>query len=126
MIIVDWGNFEETFLVFRIRNKWTCAEFQVAVQEAFDLIAGKSEPIGMIVDLQAADRPPHNLMNHAFRYVNACPLNLGPVAVLSRSDLWRRIWETGAMIYGTNDVNIHFVTSLDQAYTLMENKSPIA
>ena len=118
-IIVDWGNFEETFVVWKFNHKWATDDFGEALKELNALVASKPYRTGCIADMRYTYLSDKNLMLIARMLQNQVPSNLGCIVLIVSSDYIPRLYAHFKRIV-PNACEISFVQSIDAAYEFIE------
>ncbi|GAB4519557.1 MAG: hypothetical protein OHK0046_28620 [Anaerolineae bacterium] len=118
MILVDWGNAEETLLVWKFEGHWTPEEVFAAVDQVLLFASGYPHMIDIIVDTRRAHLPAHP-MNFNHREFRHKPGNLGQIVVIYEAVLWSMLYDMLTHLSGI-DYGVAFVQSVDDAYKLVE------
>lgn len=120
-IVVDWGNVEETIIVWKFRKRWSEADFYAAVERSAALTKSVDMPVNYIIDLQHSISSPPNLLaisraamqNHNFS-------NQGVTTVITKSAFWQQLFEALANSVTYHIGHITFVSDVDAAYDRIE------
>ena len=119
MITVDWGNHDETLLIFRIHQHWTLDEFKSMVQRSQKLIHSKQYPIYILADVQTASKAPHNFLPTIVRGLSSQPPQDIHIIVISKSVFWQRLWNM-IQAFNFHSIPVYFVHDANEAYALIE------
>lgn len=111
-IYVDWGNQEETLIVWKMGQQWDAEDFIQARQQTRVMIASKPHEVAIIADIRHTLRHPRNILP-LLRGSGHTPLpNMGLIIVVSRTSFWSRLLQQ----MGVHHLKVHFVEDLDAAY----------
>lgn len=119
-IIVDWGNLEETIIVWKFRNRWDETDFYDAVERSATLTQSTDACVDYIIDLRQSISSPPNLLamsraaiqNHNFE-------NQGRTAVITKSSFWQQLFDTLLSSVRHFMGHVMFVDSVDAAYDVI-------
>jgi hypothetical protein len=119
-ILVDWGNIEETLLVWRFGHRWTGEECAQALEDTNRLAQSKPHPVDLIADMRQSISHPSHLFSLGRHIFAALPANLRSVVVLGLNGYWQRITELLNRQVTYRCDNIYFVDHPDDAYNIIE------
>lgn len=103
-------------------GRWTWEEHQAAIQAADDLAAGSERPVDVIVDLTRSGPLPEHAIPHLGQTLRRKhPQWSRRAVIVSRGRLAPLIMEMVLRVYyfAVYDHEIRFVTTLDEARTLL-------
>ena len=116
-ITLDWGDFDETFLVWNFNGKWTADAFYQTIEHLKQLSLSKPYPVNVMVDMRQSLAAPNNLLTLLRVAVKSNVRNIGRVIVISKSGFWLQMYQMlvkTAQLAETTPVT--FVGSVDEAY----------
>ena len=117
MIVVDWGNADESLLIMKFIEKWTLEEYQDTNYKAYDMINQQSHPVVVIVDMRQSDGTPRGFLHASHQFAKMRPAHMLTSVVLADSAVWKTLWQTAIHLYGAiENGNITFVDTVDKAY----------
>lgn len=126
MIEVDWGNVDETLIIWTFYKHWTADDFIHAfdVSENMIMKKAKREPIHFMLDIQhTAHLPPDMFTLGRYGIKRATIANQkGLLIIINASQLWHHLYE---MIQVTipHDLHIHFAKDANKAYDLINHNN---
>lgn len=118
-IITDWGDHDETILVWKFNRTWTAEEFNQAIEQGYQLMTSQPHTVDVICDLQASANMPTTIIHSAQRAYHNHPDNLGVVAILTRNSMWLSMFE----LMNLNPMQLaifQFVSNVNDAYAFIE------
>jgi hypothetical protein len=118
MIAVDWGNDEETLLIWRFVARWRLRDVFKAVKQSRKLTRNANFPINFMVDLRHS-RSWDSMM---LLLCHAAAIQTGSqvkrVVIISANPIYKQLWKTAQRLYGAIDYPVYFVSTVDDAYSL--------
>ena len=120
-IELDWGNAEETLLIWTCDTHWTSEEYYEAVVAGKNMIESQSHPVDVIVDMQFNRMRPMQLLQLAKYGYRHRSLNVGTVVLIYRSTFWLFLEDTLQSIFG-HEFNLLFVRDANEAYDVLNNQ----
>lgn len=120
-IELDWGNADESLLIWTCDRHWTHDDYYEAVQTCVAMINGQSHPVDVIVDMQFNKMRPQMLLQlakYGFRHRSA---NVGTVVLIYRSTFWLFLEETLQSIF-SKEFRLLFARDANEAYSLLDSK----
>lgn len=118
-IKVDWGNAEDTLLIWRFQKDWTPRDLQNACSMAETIVAQKNQAVDVILDFGYTLTPPPNTITLIRSLLLHFPANTGKIVILGRTGFWEQIF-TLALKMGDIRHSIYFARTVDDAYELVE------
>lgn len=119
-IELDWGNANETLLIWTCDTHWTSEEYYEAVQTGVEMIDSKAHPVDIIVDMQFNRMRPAMLLQLAKHGYRRRSRNVGTVVLIYRSTFWLFLEETLQSIF-SNDFRLLFVEDANEAYAALDD-----
>lgn len=83
MIIIDWGNWEETMIILRIEDDGTAQDFQLVSFKLRSLLMSSSVDIDLILDLRLCNKSLPKIVSLLDAELNNRLPNLNKVIVLA-------------------------------------------
>lgn len=122
MIDVDWGDVNETILVWTFEDGWNTQDFISAFTLSEQMVAEKLTPsiIHMLLDVQHTVRLPNDMFTlgrYAINRANKVGFK-GLVTIINPTLLWHRFYEA-LKITAPHSIDIQFAKNADEAYQLM-------
>lgn len=123
MIMVDWGDDEETFIVVKLNHAWTPEEFVEGIEKIVELAQQNDKTVNIIIDLQRASILKGNIIALWRWGQRTIRDHVDTVIIVTQSSFWQIISQMVGRIY-PNDVlsDIHFVDHADHAYAILEQQ----
>lgn len=116
-IVVDWGNAEDTFLIWRFDGAWTWKEVHSSFEVLHELSHDKAD-FDVMLDLRSCHSVQPNLLSHLVRLSGNMPHNLRRTVVISHSPFLERFYQM-LKSYTSAALDVIMVTSIDAAYNLL-------
>jgi hypothetical protein len=116
-ITLDWGDFDETFLVWNFAGKWSAEEFYQTIEQLKQLSMTKPYAVNIMVDMRLSLAAPNNLLTLLRVAVKSKVQNIGRIIVISKSNFWLQMYQMlvkTAQLPETTPVT--FVGTVDDAY----------
>lgn len=120
MFDVDWGDLDESLIIWEITGKWSTSVLEQAIHKTFEMMRSKQHAVELIVDARRAHGIPQGAMRLLCVFFKQHPDNLHTVAWICMSSLWKTMWEMAERSYGVSEVNVVFVNTVDEAYQAVE------
>jgi hypothetical protein len=121
VIIVDWGDADETFLVCKVEFECGNDDVTSAVHTINTLARHSPQPVALIVDLQRASVASVNVIAMARWSLLNLHTQVGNVIVVARFSFWQSIYNTIRSVYKQDQFrHVTFVDHPDDAYALVE------
>ena len=119
-ITLNWGDFDETFLVWNFTQNWTTEEFYDLLQELQRYAQPKKQPIKIMVDMRRSMKAPNNLLTLLRIAVKSNIQNIEKIVVISNSNFWIQMYQILVKTTHLDDnTPVTFVNSVDEAYYLI-------
>lgn len=122
-IEVDWGNFEEDMIIFKVNGAWTGTEFVQALDNAKALAESKSYQVSLLADMRySAARTPQNFITILRAAMQRDASRLSQAVVVTHSRYWQQlinIIESSTPI--RLPIPVTFVSSVDEAIQMLED-----
>jgi len=118
-IIVDWGDADDTLLIWHFPHNWTSRDLQNAYGLANDILSKVNYEIDIIFDFGYTINPPQNTIQLCRGLLLHCPHNVRSVIILGRTRYWERIFSLVLRLQ-TFEHTVHFVQTVDEAYALLD------
>jgi len=123
-IDIDWGNIEETILIWTCDTEWTAEDYYAAVRTSKELIESKPYTVDVMVDMQFNRMRPTMILQLAkFGYRNRCQ-NVDSVVLIYKNAFWLFLEETLQRIF-SRDLNLMFAQDANEAYHLLAKQATI-
>ena len=119
MITLDWGDANESILVWTFSDNWTAEDFYLAIEKAETILGPKEKPVHIIVDAQQGFKPPKNLIALSKVGLKRGPTPVKLVVVIAKSRFLQNIYGIVAKMY-PGSLKVHFVNNANEAYQLIE------
>ena len=118
-IHVDWGNPEETILVWTFENGWGTTDFKEVLPISIEMLSSKEHTVDVLADFQRTFTRPTNLIALAQLGVGQAPPNIGQVVIISRSTFWQWMYQVFSRLY-RHDVEFKFARDASEAYQFLD------
>lgn len=121
MISVDWGNQEETIIIWKFNGQWDARMFRRAVTKTYRMAEAKPYPVHGIVDMQRALAAPRDMITLIRQALRSGPtVKAGRWVIISESRLWPNLYAMAVRLYRLNTLDVRFVSSVQEAYDLVD------
>lgn len=124
-ITLDWGNFEETFVVWKFELFWTWDELYASLTRLREMLPQQTATYHMIVDTRRCMMPSNSLLANVRTVPRYMPANLDKIVVITTHNLLpaltQNLHRMGVMIPG----QIIFVETVDDAYHLVDDDEDV-
>jgi|GEM_PF-1989284 len=120
-IDIDWDDHDETLLVVTFDKMWDGNDFIDLVEQLNEIYSMAKHQIHIILDMQRGTETPEHLIYLTQMGLKRNTSNrdkVGTIVIISKTDLWRRIYEIATMLMNT-DYDVHFVKDTSHAYELL-------
>ena len=122
MIEVDWGDANETILVWTFSHGWTAQDFTDAFVLSEKYVASKVTPsiVHILIDVQHTAHLPKDMFTlgrYAINRANNRGLK-GLIAIINPTALWQRFYDV-LKITVPHSLDIRFAKDADEAYQMM-------
>lgn len=120
MVRIDWGNADETFLVWRFEGGWQADDYVASVYEANRLADSKAYPVDIILDLQRSNMEVADIAR-LFRWGrDKLSENICLIIVVTTNPYWQNLFDLIGQVYGTHRLPTAYCTTSDGAYDAIE------
>jgi hypothetical protein len=121
-ITVDWGDFEETILIWKIEGNWNIDDYLAARDYALIMVQHRAGVIvDVIADMRRSALMPQNIAWVIRDSLEIAQFNRGVVAVITPTSYWTQLVKTLQKTYfRTVKFPIYFVNTVDEAYELVD------
>lgn len=121
-ITVDWGDFEETILVWKIEGNWTLEDYLVSRDQGTALAEQRAPVIvDVIADMRRSALMPHNIVAVIRDALEVARFAEGIITVITPTNYWTQLVHSMQKTYfRTVKFPIVFVRDVDAAYELVE------
>ena len=124
-IIVDWGDLDETILMWRFPRQWDGDDILVALDESRRLAESQQHPIDVLVDMQQIRKSPSNLMT-IFKFALSQPIvNIRHIIVISYSSYFRSIFNVMQKMYPKLP-KVRFADDANHAYEMIDTTQELS
>jgi hypothetical protein len=122
MIDVDWGDANETLLIWTFSNDWTAQEFLNAFTLCEEFVASRSNRsvVHILLDTQHTTHLPKDMFKLGRHAIKRCIdiRQKGLIIIIDSSTVWVQMYDF-LMRRGSNSLHIHFAKDTDKAYQIM-------
>ncbi len=118
MIELDWGDADETILVWTFCEGWTADHYYQAIHDAEKMALASNQPIHVLVDAQHIFKSPRNLITLANAGLNRGTVPVKLIFVITQSGFLENIYHIMTRIY-PDSLKVHFVPNANEAYRLI-------
>lgn len=121
MVHVDWGNLEESLLVWKIDDDNTIADLEAAFTQSQMMLLQKDHILHWFVDVQRVSYVDEALLCTLYTCIMHRSKNLQRTVIISQNPLWRSFWTS--LLGGDSMLHaqVFFVSSANDAYHLVED-----
>jgi len=128
MIDVDWGDVNETILVWTFEDGWGVQDFMTAFTLSEQMVAEKITPsiIHMLLDVQHTVHLPRDMFTlgrYAINRANKVGFR-GLVTIINPTLLWYRFYDV-LQITVPHSLEIQFAKDADEAYQIMVDSNAL-
>jgi hypothetical protein len=118
MIHVDWGNLEESLIVWKIGAYWSMSAFHEAFTRTQWLLRTKTHKVHILLDLQRVEYIDPDMICPIFASFQHHPPHVGRTVIISENPRWQALWDD---LMAARDPHraIYFVRSANDAYHLV-------
>jgi hypothetical protein len=124
-ITLDWGNFEETFAVWKFEMFWTWDEMYVALATLRKMFGEKNTPCHIVVDTRRCMMPSSGLISNIQNVPRYMPTNVDVIVVIASHNLLFSLNQTLKRIGILFPGKIIFVETVDAAYNLVDTEEDV-
>lgn len=122
MIFVDWGDGDETFLVWKFDGDWNPGEVPQIMYQINEFASERDYPIDLIIDLQRASIHKGNVISMGYTIMSTLNSNIETIIAITRNPFWESIYATIRRVYHTKPLRtFNFVHHADDAYAIIES-----
>lgn len=121
MIKVDWGDHEETIIVWHFDDAWSAEDYAIAWWQSNQFAMSKPHKVNILTDLRRTGKIAPNLLPTLLSYLPDQSPNIGLSVMITHPE--NRSW---AWLYGVLEnfykrpETVRFVEQVDEAYALVE------
>lgn len=120
MINFGWGDYDRTYGVVEFNGDWTTENLVTSVSTIYNELKTANQPINLMIDLRYSAVPPTSVMGVASRIVTGrSTFPIGRVIVITKTFLWKRLYDAMSQTRLGYSIDIHFVEDIDTAYQLL-------
>jgi len=119
-INVSWDNPEKTIIRQDINAYWTAEEYGESVLEMYDTMKTVTQTVDIIVDMTQIQNFPTRMLASAPRFNDRLPPNRGLTIGINVPHHLVSIVRIALRLYPRLGRNLHFVTTMDDARTIIE------
>ncbi|MGB1285684.1 MAG: hypothetical protein ACPG7F_04040 [Aggregatilineales bacterium] len=119
-ILVDWGNYEETILVWKFSREWQTSHYMEALRQSNSLALTKAHQVNLICDIRMTTQRASNLMTLSRLVIQYRPANVDVMVIIVVNRFWKQMAEILTHQGEGLPVPVHFVETVDAAYALVE------
>ena len=120
MINFGWGDYDRTYGVVEFNGDWTTENLVTSVSTIYNELKNANQPINLMIDLRHSAVPPTSVMGVASRIVTGrSTFPIGRVIVITKTFLWKRLYDAMSQTRLGYSIDIHFVEDIDTAYQLL-------
>ncbi len=124
---VLWDNPEKTILCQKFEGKWTGAEYYASLDEISNLLKEVDHRVHWIGDMtDAVGIPSLNLLAASGRVVKMIEHQFATVTVVRAHNYFQSLVNVVRRMSPALAERVYFVKTLDEAYTLLSNRSVVA
>lgn len=117
-IELDWGNAEESLLIWTCDTHWTTDEYYKAVEVCVDMINRQPHKVDVIVDMQFNRMRPSLLLQLAKFGYRRRSRNVNTVVLIYRNSFWLFLEDMLQRIFA-NEFNFLYAQDANEAYALL-------
>ena len=121
MIIVDWGNYEETLIVLRIIDTGEYRDFRVASVQIHQLLSSASINIDLMIDMRFSNTVSARMVRLLNREIEHRQPNLRHIIVIT-APAQTRMLTLASAFYPTISRDIHNSTSSAAQRRVLRNR----
>ena len=118
MIAVDWGNDEETLLIWRFVANWRLRDVFKAVKQSRVLTQNTHHTINVMIDMRLSRSWDSMMLLLCHAAAVQANSQVKRVVIISANPVYKQLWKTAQRLYGAVDYPIYFVSTVDDAYSL--------
>ena len=120
-ISVVWDNPEHTIIRYIYNGQWSLDNFYQALNESHQMMDSVDYRVGLIIDMENSKLVPNGVLSHGKNVSMRKHPNQGKSIIVGAGGLVRTLFDVYRKVYRTtfDDTAYHFVTSLDEARSLL-------
>ena len=119
-IELDWGNAEETILIWTCDTEWTADEYYQAVYDCVEMIDQKPHSVHVMVDMQFNRMRPAMLLQLAKHGYRNRSHNVGSIVLIYRTGFWLFLEDMLQKIF-SKEFPLMFAQDANEAYSLLQS-----
>lgn len=123
MIKVDWGDHEETLIVWHFDDQWYAEDYACAIHQTNLLAMTKPHTVNIIMDLRRTSTLASRLLQTILDTLPDKSPNLYLSVMITTNKAWQTLFNIITCIY-RRESDVRFVDTVDAAYSLVEEKHP--
>jgi hypothetical protein len=128
MIDVDWGDVDETILVWTFEDGWTAQDFMDAFTTSEEFVEEKTTPsiVHALLDVQHTVHLPNDMFTLG-RYAINRASNLefkGLITIINPTMLWVRFYDA-LKVTAPHAFDVRFAQDADEAYKMMVDSNAL-
>ena len=112
-------------MVISFKGKWSRDDFRELIK-GLEPIRGSGKEVNLLIDLRPSHLPPMNIMGVISSTIADKPSNLGQVILITKSNIWKRLYHAITLHRKDLFLDIAFVGSVDTAYRLLTAETGIS
>lgn len=114
-ILVEWGNEQKTYTVFKFVGKWTWEEYHQSISEAYELVKDCPYTVNILLDITECHLFPQNLLSHFGGSMRQPPKSFDLAVVATSSRFVEVLARTIEKLYGRQKTRFQVVRTLEEA-----------
>ena len=116
---VEWANEEKTIVLQRIDGEWTMSDYFDIIHQSAELLKTVNHQVDIIIDLSTTHYVPQNVISGATQTESIVPPNQRIVIFVGAKMIHKLLLSLGKRLAPRAAHHQHFVTSMDEAYALL-------
>ena len=115
---LDWGDIEQTYIVWNFEHGWTWEECIASSCELRDMVAEKANDVNVILDLRDSHQP-FGMTEHLPELQANLPHNINMAIVIAERGLVYGMYKFIDSLDREIAAHIRFVRTVDEAYHML-------
>ena len=118
-IHVDWGNHEETIVVWKFSREWESKDYMQALSKTSTLLRHTTQNINLICDIRLSVQRASNLLVLARLVTQHRPPHIGVMTIIVANEFWKNMADILTRQRSGRPLPVYFVETVDEAYDLV-------
>jgi len=118
-ISVDWGNHEETLIIWKFVQEWNTVDIIRAIDATYTLLSLKPIAVNIILDMRHSKKRNQRISSLQRAFNRVFPTNLQKVIILSNSLYWQQFFQlVDQLLDDDKKQDFDYTSDVNMAYSL--------